>query len=697
MARTMAHRWWWLAATSAALYACGSSSDSGILPPDTGPVGGQGVDSDAGEPDAGQADAESMGGGAGGGRGGGASGGSASGGEGGAGGMPVTEVPQIVEAQAYLNLEDGAFGITFVGTDAESDVASFTLELWDQRGNQYQLTEMNPAIDLQFTSLRQGLTDWIGFFSFSFLEDSRFRDIGRVRITVVDEGMHRSEPYEPPIGETPVIADGEDCDPNRAVNQCEEGTLCGTVAGGRLLCKVDDPECPAFYDVIDLTLQPNWRYLGNTTGEGSHGRGRCGGGAGDRPFSFTATEAGTYRFRTELPTQQSDSLIWARSHCTFVDWRAQLACNDDIDTEGGVLASAVVLDLNVDETVYLFVDGFLDPETMQGWQGPFTLVAERVYPPVLEDATVIMHARGTQQTLAIRVDGTDENQDVAFIEYALLDVEGNLAWGPTQVRANAWYDDDAFLAAWSGRIDPPLEDPMLATDAILAAVDADGFPTAVVRVPLSAPETVGSGEACQLISAFTKCDGDDVCAVPDDAPDSDKPEDPGRGTAAERFFGSTRTGVCDAPVVECRNEAGWETGDLNAAADGDAWVVDGDLTGNSRFLTTGTCGGGAGPDIYTFTAPAAGVYTFTSVSEQAAGDTVLYARTHCRFGGDAFPEFEIACNDNIDPANRFSQLTLELEAEAQVFVFVDGSGDPAMPQEYWQGSYSLTVRPAPVE
>ena len=82
-----------------------------------------------------------------------------------------TSIPAIVGGQAFLNTFEGGFGLKLEGTDLENDVMGIGLELLDADGQAFQLSENGGPIDVRFSLLRQGLGNWIGFFSSDFSID----------------------------------------------------------------------------------------------------------------------------------------------------------------------------------------------------------------------------------------------------------------------------------------------------------------------------------------------------------------------------------------------------------------------------------------------------------------------------------------------------------------------------------------------
>ncbi len=84
-------------------------------------------------------------------------------------------------------------------------------------------------------------------------------------------------------------------------------------------------------------------------------------------FRFVAPETGGYVFSVDA-ADEADTVLYARSLCGFSQSEYELACNDDRDE--GTLHSAVELDLEASDAVYLFVDGYASQSV-----GVFTLMA----------------------------------------------------------------------------------------------------------------------------------------------------------------------------------------------------------------------------------------------------------------------------------------------------------------------------------
>ena len=325
--------------------------------------------------------------------------------------MEDLRIPIIRRVRAYVNQQEGGLGLEIAGRDEDNNVKGFTLELFYDDGRKLPLggIESTGPIRVLFENLQQGNGDYIGIWSAPFrlgtsLELER---LALAKVTIFDADERESEIFEAPLIDPPTVGAGEACDLQRGLSRCDEGLLCGDAAGGRYLCSPAVTECPEFFDSVDLSGEAamvaedgSRSYLGNTrgcpgpSGEpgpcATYGLGSCGGGTATNLFTFTAPTTGEYRFivtpiqsEEEPPEgeepQRPDSLIWARSHCGFSDWAAELGCNDDIDLAAGNLGSQLLIPVEEAQTIYLFVDGYADDQQgLVGWSGPFEIT---VYPP----------------------------------------------------------------------------------------------------------------------------------------------------------------------------------------------------------------------------------------------------------------------------------------------------------------------------
>jgi hypothetical protein len=117
--------------------------------------------------------------------------------------------------------------------------------------------------------------------------------------------------------------------------------------------------------------------------------------------------------------------------------------------------------------------------------------------------------------------------------------------------------------------------------------------------------------------------------------------------------------------------------DLLDYASGVKWVY----SGNNSTATAhagGSCGGSGPSDAFSFTAPAAGDYTFTTSALGDGVNTVLIARQYCQL------VYELACGDDMG-TSAASRVRVTLAAGETVYLFVAGYDDTTL------GAYTLTV------
>jgi hypothetical protein len=197
------------------------------------------------------------------------------------------------------------------------------------------------------------------------------------------------------------------------------------------------------------------------------------------------------------------------------------------------------------------------------------------------------------------------------------------------------------------------------------AHDAEGLISESLDATLTAPALdLPAGEPCDDWLAMNVCADGLGCPSPD--PEAEIAVDP----------------VCTEVPVECPAEYGATA--IEGA--GPTWTIAGDTTGATSH-TAGTCGGGSGDAVFTFTAPEAGTYTFATASEDAEADTVIFVRSACGAGPE-FAGFELACNDDPEAGNTLAAVTLDLAAAETVYVFVDGYLGA---EAGWTGPFELTV------
>lgn len=295
------------------------------------------------------------------------------------------ESPSIQRLSAYINRDDRSLGIRIEGRDELNKVFGFTLQYYFENGAPLYVGQDGPEPNyLRFSKLTKNNGKFIGEWSHSLLNDQSFdlQRLSEAQVTVHNgqNPMHESRPTIKALMDTPIVSDLAPCDPYRGLSRCEDKSLCGEDIYGNILCQPSVLECPDDFEAIDLNMAGGL-YEGDTTGRPSYGAGTCGGGTSAQVFRYTAMSEGNYTFRVQ-PLGSSttmielDSLIWIRSHCAFVDVTVELACNDDADPSMGDFGSRLTLDLDEEQVIFIFVDGFTFKRNEQssfGWSGPFVI------------------------------------------------------------------------------------------------------------------------------------------------------------------------------------------------------------------------------------------------------------------------------------------------------------------------------------
>ncbi|MBU1432967.1 hypothetical protein KKF91_20705, partial [Myxococcota bacterium] len=307
------------------------------------------------------------------------------------------------------------------------------------------------------------------------------------------------------------------------------------------------------------------------------------------------------------------------------------------------------------------------------------------------------------ETSALRVMGTDQDMNTSGLYLKLLnEADETLAEGEGGFNQISWAED-----VYTGVIylDGPFPEDLVTLQ--IKAIDDDGeeselFEMAVTAEDISAATEAAEGEPCDEVRVVSAC--------------------------VDGFFCTDGVCAADAPCPEA-----WGA-EYPSLSDAEGWMISGDTTG-SEIDSLGTCGGGSGAAIYTFTAAEAGVYLFSTTAPEAApcaergvacedgttcdfgsmgdtacasdeecgeneacmdtgffgayctalicggsADTVLYGRYVCN-SGDVANE---VCNDDAD--GLLSTIAMEIDAEQSVYLFVDGYD--------WQGNYGLKAEMA---
>ncbi len=288
--------------------------------------------------------------------------------------------PTLASAAAWFDSVGGRIAVEFVGVDAEQDVEAPAITVLDGDGVDIPLLatgEIGEAIG-EFEPFEYGpegafRATWL----YELTDDAGLAlEVGSVRVRVVDaEGLYSESVEAMLVPTTRDVPDGGPCDPFGARATCAVGSICDVPDEGEPLCATPILPCPEAWGA--LPLEEGVSVDGETVGAETHGEGTCGGGAGDRVYVFTADEGGRYLATVESEDPDADTVLYARSACGYTgpaQPALELDCNDDRDES--TFLSELVLNLEAQQTVYVFVDGFVDAAG-EGWRGPFTLSIQR--------------------------------------------------------------------------------------------------------------------------------------------------------------------------------------------------------------------------------------------------------------------------------------------------------------------------------
>jgi hypothetical protein len=303
---------------------------------------------------------------------------------------------------------------------------------------------------------------------------------------------------------------------------------------------------------------------------------------------------------------------------------------------------------------------------------PATWSCQAIKAPELTAATAYYNAANGH--IAVVFEGLDSEKDVDAPGITILDPEGvdiplrgdgEIGEALGEFEPFEYGELGEFRAVWEFILTDEAGVPLQIGTVRVRAHDAEGLISESVDATLMAPVAdLPAGEPCDDWLAMNLCAEGLGCPTPD--PEAEIAVDP----------------VCTEVPVECPADYGVTA--LEGA--GPSWTISGDTTGATAH-TRGTCGGGSGDAVFSFTAPEAGTYTFTTTSDDPEADTVLYLRAACGAGPE-FEGFELACNDDPEAGNTLAAASVALEAAQTVYVFVDGYMGA---EAGWTGPFSLTV------
>ncbi len=429
----------------------------------------------------------------------------------------------------------------------------------------------------------------------------------------------------------------------------------------------DGDPCPDGWETraLEPTEDGAWEAQGTTDGVESVTEGSCGGGSGQHIYQFAAPARGTYAMELTGDTfaQLGFATVYVRTSCP--DAQTELECDGRREPNAGVS-----VELQAGQTIYIFVDGLRSgqfPST-----GGYRLRVSQPTPPVIDDISGWINP--TNGSTSVDVDGVSGSAAPAGLQYQFLDDRGQVIASRGSVdplRFGLVFDTMAQpdgRVTFRGTLDFASDVPVDRRDDVhqmeVSVYDLLGGVSEVVLVRMQAPRELGVGERCDMVSARTMCPAETECFIQDPLIEPNP--------------------ACHPMGERCPAE--WAVWDLNVhrTAGGD-WVYEGTLLRGQPPLEEhgrGTCPGATGRnDLFSFVAPVEGVYVFETSGQ--SGDTIMWIRSACGIIGAAS---ELGCNDDEPGIGRFSRLTLELQAEQTVYVFIDSFGVDE------RREYTLTVR-----
>ncbi|MSP74275.1 MAG: hypothetical protein EXR76_19255 [Myxococcales bacterium] len=310
----------------------------------------------------------------------------------------VATTPVLVTSAAGKNADGKGFGIRLQGTDPENDVAFVRMTARDIDGEELFFGDEPGTIDIGFFRLQQadgsfdGIVSFTGFFQglcfpaaqahfeectgaggnegtcvdeanviLAMCNTETAARIATFQVSVVDQALKATALTDVAVGQPAEGMEGAVCDTFEALAACVVETACVPNDGALDSCQAVAAICPEDFGVVSLNENEvgmgSWRMQGDTS-EAINvvGSGSCGGGGPQAIFGFTAPAAGTYHAQISGIGGMDDTLLFARTHCTAITGRFELACNDDVAR--GNLASAVDVDLTEGQLVYFVVDGY---------------------------------------------------------------------------------------------------------------------------------------------------------------------------------------------------------------------------------------------------------------------------------------------------------------------------------------------------
>ncbi|MEE2755179.1 MAG: hypothetical protein VYA30_00905 [Myxococcota bacterium] len=582
--------------------------------------------------------------------------------------------PNVESAALWYNLETDGIGIRLQGTDQDSDVIGFQLELFDVRGEPLLNPDNGTPFRLQFDSLTQFAGTFTGVTSFLYADlmaqlghQEPYSPPARAQLSAVDAALLASAPMDLLLEPPPMVADGVRCDPIGATNRCEPNSACvdfDLEDGNLPQCLRRQSACPADVapqDLNDGLGMNGWSVDTDTRNDTIATRGSCLNRLMGRVYRFIAPADGSYRFWTEGvgedPIRTAGLLV--RSACAFPD--QELACEASPHPR-----TTVVIPLEAEQSVYVFAG-----KTVQWADGDFRLQAAPHIAPALGRAEAWLDR--TSSRLSLDVAGLVGSAQVTELKYSLFDLDGEVLSTLRRTEAathplEVLVDNSVNPAQFSGEVNLSL-DAIYDRQALaqaqfirIQAIDEFGGLSDAQDTFFSPPTPLVPGQMCDPSSARAICPLEYACFDP--APDQPQ------GHQC-RLFSQT-----------CPED--WTTIVLNSNNPVGPWFHDGDLARAAPALEAHgqpTCSASATGfnDLFEFTAERAGRYHFSTSGDLA--DTILWVRSAC---SEPAPIFELACND--DSVGAFSAVNIDMTQNQTVYVFVDSY------EAEGRGPYRLTAR-----
>jgi hypothetical protein len=326
--------------------------------------------------------------------------------------------PTITTAEGFINTELGLIGVSILGNDPENNLAYVRILPLDESGEAINITNEDIARpvnqNFDWLVINEELNEFSGRSAVAAIrydvcfEDasSNYEDctmagtdriicedqanelfnacfsaltseIASIQVWVVDDTMKESEVQTISVSIAAQAESGDICDSANATAICPEDFYCFALESNTpYTCGIPQVECPDFWNSINLNESLNmdgtYSYEGNNaTNDNYQAAASCGGGGPQSVFNFTAPQAGTWDFSAFKNGDMIDLLMFANQFCTIA--QTELACNDDVDTQGGNYDPKIEVDLENNQTITIFVDSYNGQNP-----GVFSLVASRI-------------------------------------------------------------------------------------------------------------------------------------------------------------------------------------------------------------------------------------------------------------------------------------------------------------------------------